>query len=62
MTLRTDGGLSSGRDVVMAAMLGADEVSFGTSAMIAEGCIMARACHKNTCPVGVATQDPALRA
>ncbi|MDI9547610.1 MAG: glutamate synthase large subunit [Chloroflexota bacterium] len=62
VTLRTDGGLSSGRDVVMAAMLGADEVSFGTSAMIAEGCIMARVCHKNTCPVGVATQDPALRA
>ena len=42
----------------MAAMLGADEFSFGTSAMIAEGCIMARVCHKNTCPVGVATQDP----
>lgn len=62
VTLRTDGGLASGRDVVMAAMLGADEVSFGTSAMIAEGCIMARVCHKNTCPVGVATQDEALRA
>ncbi len=46
----------------MAAMFGADEVSFGTSAMIAEGCIMARVCHKNTCPVGVATQDPELRA
>ncbi len=50
-----------GRDVVIAMMLGADEVSFGTSAMIAEGCIMARVCHKNTCPVGVATQDPELR-
>ncbi len=62
VTLRTDGGLSTGRDVVMAAMLGADEYSFGTSAMIAEGCIMARVCHKNTCPVGVATQDPELRA
>ena len=62
MTLRTDGGLATGRDVVMAAMLGADEFSFGTSAMIAEGCIMARVCHKNTCPVGVATQDPELRA
>ncbi len=62
VTLRTDGGLASGRDVVMAAMLGADEFSFGTSAMIAEGCIMARVCHKNTCPVGVATQDPELRA
>ena len=62
VTLRTDGGLASGRDVVMAAMLGADEFSFGTSAMIAEGCIMARVCHKNTCPVGVATQSPELRA
>ncbi len=61
VTLRTDGGLATGRDVVVAAMLGADEVSFGTSAMIAEGCIMARVCHKNTCPVGVATQDPELR-
>lgn len=61
VTLRTDGGLATGRDVVMAAMLGADEFSFGTSAMIAEGCIMARVCHKNTCPVGVATQDPVLR-
>lgn len=60
--LRTDGGLSTGRDVVMAAMLGADEFSFGTSAMIAEGCIMARVCHKDTCPVGVATQNPELRA
>ncbi|MEZ4673210.1 MAG: glutamate synthase large subunit [Caldilineaceae bacterium] len=59
--LRADGGLATGRDVVMAAMLGADEFSFGTSAMIAEGCIMARVCHKNTCPVGVATQDPQLR-
>lgn len=61
VTLRADGGLATGRDVVMAAMLGADEYSFGTSAMIAEGCIMARVCHKNTCPVGVATQDPELR-
>src|SRR5690606_32709771 len=56
-----DGGLATGRDLVIAAMLGADEFSFGTSAMIAEGCIMARVCHKNTCPVGVATQDPELR-
>jgi glutamate synthase (ferredoxin) len=62
VTLRTDGGLATGRDVLMAAMLGADEFSFGTSAMIAEGCIMARVCHKNTCPVGVATQVPELRA
>jgi glutamate synthase (ferredoxin) len=61
VTVRADGGLATGRDVVMATMLGADEVSFGTSAMIAEGCIMARVCHKNTCPVGVATQDPELR-
>ncbi|MCB0061064.1 MAG: glutamate synthase subunit alpha, partial [Caldilineaceae bacterium] len=61
VTLRADGGLATGRDIVMAAMLGADEYSFGTSAMIAEGCIMARVCHKNTCPVGVATQDPELR-
>lgn len=62
VTLRTDGGLATGRDVVMAAMLGADEFSFGTSALIAEGCIMARVCHRNSCPVGVATQDPKLRA
>lgn len=61
VTLRADGGLATGRDVVMAAMLGADEYSFGTSALIAEGCTMARVCHKNTCPVGVATQDPELR-
>ncbi len=61
VTLRADGGLATGRDILVAAMLGADEYSFGTSAMIAEGCIMARVCHKNTCPVGVATQDPELR-
>jgi len=61
VTVRADGGMATGRDVMIAAMLGADEVSFGTSAMIAEGCIMARVCHKNTCPVGVATQDPELR-
>jgi glutamate synthase (ferredoxin) len=61
VTVRVDGGLATGRDIIMAAMLGADEYSFGTSAMIAEGCIMARVCHKNTCPVGVATQDPELR-
>ncbi|RME83252.1 MAG: glutamate synthase subunit alpha, partial [Caldilineae bacterium] len=62
IVVRTDGGLRSGRDVVIAAILGADEFSFGTLAMIAEGCIMARVCHRNTCPVGVATQDPKLRA
>ncbi len=60
--LRMDGGLMTGRDVLMAALLGADEYSFGTAAMIAEGCIMARACHKDTCPTGVATQRPHLRA
>lgn len=62
MRLRTDGGLQTGRDVVIAAILGADEFSFGTAALVAEGCLLARACHSNTCPVGVATQDPKLRA
>ncbi len=62
VVIRTDGGLATGRDIVMAAMMGADEFSFGTSLMIAEGCIMARVCHKDTCPVGVATQNPTLRA
>ncbi len=60
--LRVDGGLRTGRDVVMAALLGADEFSFGTSAVVAEGCVMARACHLNTCPAGIATQRPDLRA
>src|SRR5207302_6925139 len=60
--VRIDGGLMTGRDVLLAALLGADEYSFGTAAMIAEGCIMARACHKDTCPTGVATQRPHLRA
>jgi glutamate synthase (ferredoxin) len=60
--LRADGGFQTGRDVVIAAMLGADEYSFGTAAMIAEGCRMARVCHNNSCPVGVATQRPELRA
>lgn len=60
--VRADGGLRTGRDVIIAAILGADEYSFGTLAMIAEGCIMARVCHNNTCPTGVATQDPKLRA
>jgi glutamate synthase (ferredoxin) len=60
--LRTDGGLRTGRDVVIAALLGADEFSFGTSAAVAIGCVMARACHLNTCPAGIATQDPKLRA
>jgi glutamate synthase (ferredoxin) len=60
--VRTDGGLQTGRDVIIAAILGADEFSFGTAALVAEGCLMARACHSNTCPAGVATQDPKLRA
>ena len=60
--LRTDGGMHTGRDVIVAAMLGAEEYGFGTSAMIAVGCKMARQCHINTCPVGVATQREDLRA
>ncbi|HEY8523354.1 MAG TPA: glutamate synthase-related protein [Acidimicrobiales bacterium] len=60
--LRVDGGFLTGRQVIMAALLGADEYSFGTAAMIAEGCIMLRACHRDTCKPGVATQRPHLRA
>ncbi|HEX6313070.1 MAG TPA: glutamate synthase-related protein, partial [Acidimicrobiia bacterium] len=60
--VRVDGGFRTGRDVVVAALLGADEYSFGTAAMMAEGCIMVRACHRDTCPTGVATQRPNLRA
>src|SRR3989441_1267476 len=60
--VRVDGGFMTGRDVVVAALLGADEYSFGTAAMVAEGCIMVRACHKDTCPTGIATQRPHLRA
>jgi len=60
--VRVDGGFKTGRDVVMAALLGADEYSFGTAAMLAEGCIMVRACHRDTCPTGIATQRPSLRA
>ena len=60
--LRTDGGIKTGRDVVIAAMLGAEEFGIGTTSLIAMGCIMVRQCHSNTCPVGVCTQDPALRA
>ena len=59
--LRADGGLKTGWDVVVAALLGAEEFGFGSIAMIAEGCIMARVCHTNNCPVGVATQKEALR-
>jgi glutamate synthase domain-containing protein 2/glutamate synthase domain-containing protein 3 len=59
--LRVDGGFKTGRDVVMAALLGADEFSFGTAALLAEGCILVRTCHRDTCPVGIATQNPELR-
>ena len=59
--LRTDGGLRTGRDIVIAAMLGAEEFGIGTASLVAMGCIMVRQCHSNTCPVGVCTQDQALR-
>ena len=59
--LRADGGMKTGRDVVVAALLGADEVSFGTAVLIAQGCLMVRSCHLDTCPVGIATQRPDLR-
>ncbi|MFQ6752965.1 glutamate synthase large subunit [Cereibacter sphaeroides] len=61
VTLRTDGGLRTGRDIVMAAMMGAEEYGIGTAALIAMGCIMVRQCQSNTCPVGVCTQDKKLR-
>ncbi|HVZ85261.1 MAG TPA: glutamate synthase-related protein, partial [Terracidiphilus sp.] len=60
--LRTDGGLRTARDIVMAALLGADEFAFGTAVLVALGCDMARQCHLNTCPTGIATQRPELRA
>src|SRR4029079_2482897 len=59
--LRTDGGIRTGRDVVIAAILGAEEFGIGTASLIAMGCLMVRQCHSNTCPVGVCTQDQALR-
>jgi len=59
--VQTDGQIKTGRDVVIAALLGADEVGFATAPLVVEGCIMMRKCHLNTCPVGVATQDPVLR-
>jgi glutamate synthase domain-containing protein 2/glutamate synthase domain-containing protein 1/glutamate synthase domain-containing protein 3 len=62
VVLQTDGGLKTGRDVALAAALGADEFGFGTAAVVALGCVMARQCHLNTCPVGIATQRPELRA
>ena len=61
IVVQVDGGLRTGRDVVIAALLGADEMGFSTAPLIAAGCIMMRKCHLNTCPVGVATQDPVLR-
>ena len=60
--VRVDGGFKTGRDVVVATLLGADEVSFGTALLIAEGCLLVRTCHMDTCPVGIATQRPELRA
>jgi len=59
--LRVDGGLKFGRDVIIAALLGADEFGFATAALLAMGCVMARQCHLNTCPVGIATQEEKLR-
>jgi glutamate synthase domain-containing protein 3 len=61
VVLQTDGGMKTGRDVVIAALLGAEEIGFSTAPLIALGCIMMRKCHLNTCPVGIATQDPILR-
>ncbi len=61
MRLRVDGGFKFARDVILAALLGADEFGFGTAALLALGCVMARQCHLNTCPVGIATQDERLR-
>ncbi len=60
--LRTDGGMKTGHDLLFAAVFGAEEFGFGTAAVVATGCVMTRQCHLNTCPVGVATQDPKLRA
>ncbi len=62
IVLRTDGGMRTGRDIVLAAMLGAEQFNFGTTALIALGCVYVRQCHLNTCPVGIATQDEKLRA
>jgi glutamate synthase domain-containing protein 2/glutamate synthase domain-containing protein 1 len=62
VVLQTDGGLKTGRDIAIAAALGADEYGFGTAALVALGCVMARQCHANTCPVGIATQRDDLRA
>ncbi len=61
IAVQADGGMRTGRDVVIAALLGADEIGFATAPLIAQGCLMMRKCHLNTCPVGIATQDPELR-
>jgi glutamate synthase (NADPH/NADH) len=61
-TIQTDGQMKTGRDIMVAALLGAEEFGFSTAPLITLGCIMMRKCHKNTCPVGIATQDPVLRA
>jgi glutamate synthase domain-containing protein 2 len=61
VTLQADGGLRTGRDVVIAALLGAEEFGFATAALVASGCVLMRVCHLNSCPVGIATQDPVLR-
>jgi len=61
IVVEVDGQMRTGRDVVVGAMLGADEFGFSTAPLIATGCIMMRVCHLNTCPVGIATQDPVLR-
>jgi len=62
VVLQVDGQLKTGRDVVVAALLGAEEFGFATTALVVEGCIMMRVCHLDTCPVGVATQNPELRS
>ncbi len=62
VVLQTDGGIKTGRDVVIAALLGAEEMGFATAPLITLGCIMMRKCHLNTCPVGIATQDPGAAA
>ena len=59
--VQTDGQLKTGRDVVIAALLGAEEFGFATAPLVVLGCVMMRVCHLNTCPVGIATQDPELR-
>src|SRR5213078_1293874 len=61
IVVQTDGQLKTGRDVAIACLLGAEEFGFATAALVAEGCIMMRVCHLDTCPVGVATQNPELR-